>query len=40
MIAACMWFVYGMRKHDNTIPACIGWVRLDAASVTGVIVHS
>jgi hypothetical protein len=37
---ACLWFVYGIRKHDKTIYlACIGWVLLDAAVVIGAIVH-
>jgi uncharacterized protein with PQ loop repeat len=38
--AACLWFVYGIQKHDKTIYlACIGWVLLDAAVVVGVIIH-
>ena len=41
LLAACLWFVYGLQKHDKTIYlACIGWVLLDAAVVIGVIVHS
>jgi len=40
LVAACMWFVYGMQKRDKTIYlACIGWIVLDAAIVAGVIVH-
>jgi uncharacterized protein with PQ loop repeat len=40
LLAACLWFVYGLQKHDKTIYlACIGWVLLDAAVVVGVIVH-
>ena len=40
LLSACLWFVYGIRKHDKTIYlACIGWVLLDAAIVIGVIVH-
>jgi uncharacterized protein with PQ loop repeat len=40
LIAACLWFVYGLQKNDKTIYlACIGWVLLDAAIVIGVIVH-
>lgn len=40
LVAACLWFVYGLRKRDKTIYlACIGWVVLDAAIVTGVIVR-
>jgi uncharacterized protein with PQ loop repeat len=41
LFAACLWFVYGIQKHDKTIYlACVGWVLLDAAVVIGVIVHS
>jgi uncharacterized protein with PQ loop repeat len=40
LFSACLWFVYGIQKHDKTIYlACIGWVLLDAAVVIGVIVH-
>jgi len=40
LIAACLWFVYGIQKHDRTIYlACIGWIVLDAAIVVGVIVR-
>ena len=40
LISACLWFVYGIRKHDKTIYlACIGWIVLDAAIVVGVIFH-
>ena len=40
LIGACLWFVYGLQKQDKTIYlACIGWVLLDAAVVTGVIVY-
>ena len=41
LIGACLWFVYGLQKHDKTIYlACIGWVLLDLAVVIGVVVHS
>ena len=31
LLAACLWFVYGLQKRDKTIYlACIGWVVLDA----------
>ena len=41
LFAACLWFVYGVRKGDKTIYlACVGWVLLDAAVVIGVILHS
>ena len=41
LVSACLWFVYGVRKHDKTIyVACLGWIVLDAAIVIGVIVNS
>lgn len=40
LFSACLWFVYGIQKHDKTIYlACVGWILLDAAIVIGVIVH-
>lgn len=40
LVAACLWFVYGLQKRDKTIYlACVGWVLLDAAIVIGVIVR-
>ena len=40
LFSACLWFVYGIQKRDRTIYlACIGWIVLDAAVVSGVIVH-
>lgn len=40
LVAACLWFVYGIQKRDKTIYlACVGWVVLDAAIVVGVIVY-
>jgi hypothetical protein len=40
LVAACLWFVYGIQKRDKAIYlACVGWVLLDAAIVVGVIVH-
>jgi uncharacterized protein with PQ loop repeat len=41
LFSACLWFVYGIRKHDKTIYlACIGGILLDAAVVIGVVVYS
>ena len=41
LASACLWFVYGVQKHDKTIyVACIGWIVLDAAIVVGVVIHS
>lgn len=40
LFSACLWFVYGIRKHDKTIYlACTGWIVLDAAVVVGAIVN-
>ena len=40
LMSACLWLVYGLKKHDKTIYlACIGWIVLDAAIVAGVMVH-
>jgi uncharacterized protein with PQ loop repeat len=40
LVAACLWFVYGLQKRDKTIYlACVGWVLLDAAIVIGVLIH-
>jgi hypothetical protein len=40
VVAACLWFVYGIQKGDKTIYLpCVGCVLLDAAIVVGVIVH-
>lgn len=40
LVSACLWLVYGLKKHDKTIYlACIGWIVLDAAIVAGVMVH-
>ena len=40
LLAACLWLVHGLQKHDKTIYlACIGWIVLDAAVVVGVLVY-
>jgi uncharacterized protein with PQ loop repeat len=40
LLAACLWFIHGLKKRDKTIwVACIGWVLLDAAVVVGVLVY-
>ena len=40
LLAACVWFVHGLKKRDKAIyVACIGWVLLDGAVVAGVLVH-
>jgi uncharacterized protein with PQ loop repeat len=39
-VAACLWLVDGLRKHDKTIwVACIGWVLLDGAVFIGLLVR-
>jgi uncharacterized protein with PQ loop repeat len=41
LVAACLWFVYGLQKRDKTIYlACVGWVVLDAAIVAGVLIRA
>ena len=38
LVAAVLWLVHGLRRHDTTIwVACIGWVALDAAVVLGLL---
>ena len=40
LVAACLWLIHGLRKHDKSIYlACIGWIILDAAIVIGIIVR-
>ena len=40
LVAACLWLIHGVRKHDKSIyVACIGWIILDAAIVIGIIVR-
>jgi uncharacterized protein with PQ loop repeat len=40
LVAACLWLIHGVRKHDKSIYlACVGWIILDAAIVIGVIVR-
>src|SRR5947207_15191370 len=40
LLAACLWLIDGLRKHDKTIwIACIGWIAMDAAVVIGVLVR-
>ena len=38
LVAACLWFVHGVRRRDRSIYlACIGWIGLDAAIVIGIL---
>jgi uncharacterized protein with PQ loop repeat len=40
LLAAVVWMVYGLRKHDKHIYLpCIGWILLDGAIVIGLIAH-
>jgi uncharacterized protein with PQ loop repeat len=40
LLAACLWFVYGVQKRDKTIYlACVGWIVLDLAIVAGAVVY-
>jgi len=40
LVAALLWFVYGLQKGDKTIYlACVGWVVLDCAVVIGGILY-
>jgi hypothetical protein len=40
LVAACLWLIHGVRKHDKSIYlACTGGITLDAAIVIGIIVR-
>jgi len=40
LLAAVVWFLYGLRQHDKHIYLpCIGWILLDGAIVIGLIVQ-
>jgi uncharacterized protein with PQ loop repeat len=39
LISALVWFWYGIQKRDRNIYLpCIGWIVLDAAVVSGVLI--
>lgn len=41
LVSACLWLVYGLRKHDRTIYLpCLGWIALDGAIVAGLLMHA
>src|SRR5258706_12816944 len=41
LIAACLWFVYGLQRRDQTIYlASVGWVLLHLPAVNGVALNS
>jgi uncharacterized protein with PQ loop repeat len=38
LISALLWFWYGVQKHaPNIYLACIGWIALDLAVITGAL---
>ena len=40
LVSAVAWLLYGLRKRDpNIFLPCIGWIAVDAAVITGVLVH-
>jgi uncharacterized protein with PQ loop repeat len=40
LIAACLWFIHGLRRNDRSIYLpCIGWIILDSAVVLGIIAY-
>jgi hypothetical protein len=40
LVSACLWLVYGLRKHNKTIwVPCLGWIALDVAIVLGIVVR-
>jgi uncharacterized protein with PQ loop repeat len=40
LVAACLWLIDGLRKHDKTIwVTCIGWIAMDAAVVIGLLLR-
>ena len=40
LISALVWFWYGIQKRDRNIYLpCIGWITLDAAVVSGVLIR-
>ena len=40
LLSAALWFWFGIQKRDKNIYlACVGWIALDIAVITGVIVY-
>lgn len=40
LLSALLWFWYGIQKRDKNIYlACIGWIVLDAAVISGTVVY-
>ncbi|HEY0856184.1 MAG TPA: hypothetical protein VGE16_03960 [Albitalea sp.] len=40
LLSAVLWFWYGLRQRDRNIYLpCVGWMILDAAVISGVLVH-
>ncbi len=40
LLSALLWFWYGFQKHaPNIYLACIGWIVLDVAVITGALLY-
>ena len=40
LISALLWFWYGLQKHaPNIYLACIGWIAMDLAVITGALIY-
>jgi uncharacterized protein with PQ loop repeat len=38
LVAACLWFVHGLQRHDKSIYlACVAWILVDGAVVVGIL---
>jgi uncharacterized protein with PQ loop repeat len=40
LVAALLWLLFGLRRHDKNIYLpCLGWIALDAAVIAGAVVY-
>ena len=40
LVSAILWFWFGMQQKDKNIYwPCVGWIVLDVAVITGVIIY-
>jgi len=40
LLSALLWFWYGVRKHaPNIYLACIGWIAVDLAVISGALLY-
>ena len=40
LISALLWFWYGLQKHaPNIYLACIGWIAMDLAVISGALLY-